>query len=321
MHKNFPLLLLLVTLLATCLAAPGNAASTRGEVFLDGQSIHLGDLFSDVGSKADTVVADAPAPGQKVVFDATALVQLAHTYGLDWKLPSNYVRVTVTRESQVLTAAMIRDKVIAELGKTGAPADLDVAMDNQGFELHRAKNEPLQFSLTDVQFDPIKCRFKAILSVANGDEKKTDILNVSGRAMPMVDVAILVHPIDMGSPITEADVQWSHVALDKAGADAITSPARLADMETSHRLNAQNVLRLRDLRHVRLVTKGSLVQMVVEMEGMQLSTQGRALSDGAMGETIRVLNTQSNRTVDATVSGSGKVSVTPREETGKIAAR
>ena len=42
---------------------------------------------------------------------------------------------------------------------------------------------------------------------------------------------------------------------------------------------------------------------------MVLTTPGRALDDGALGEVIRVLNSQTKVVVDATVSGGGQVSV------------
>jgi len=53
-----------------------------------------------------------------------------------------------------------------------------------------------------------------------------------------------------------------------------------------------------------------LVTMVLQTSNMVLSTQGKAVQDGAKGEVIRVQNIESNRIVDATVVGSNQVAVT-----------
>ena len=49
---------------------------------------------------------------------------------------------------------------------------------------------------------------------------------------------------------------------------------------------------------------------------MALTALGRALDDGALGDTIRVLNSQTKIVVDATVSGNGHVSVAPASPPG-----
>ena len=61
-----------------------------------------------------------------------------------------------------------------------------------------------------------------------------------------------------------------------------------------------------------VVAKGATVTMSYRMPTMALTVAGRALEDGAMGETIRVLNIQSNRVIEAAVASAGLVNVTAR---------
>jgi flagella basal body P-ring formation protein FlgA len=49
--------------------------------------------------------------------------------------------------------------------------------------------------------------------------------------------------------------------------------------------------------------------MVLQTQNMYLSTQGKAVQDGAKGEVIRVQNLESNRIVEATVIGTNQVAV------------
>lgn len=304
------LLLLLATLLTFSMAAPCWAVSTRGEAFLDGETIVLGDVFTDVGPLADKVVAPAPGPGQKITYDVSALLQIARAFNLDWRPGSNYERVAITRNSNKLDNTAIKNALLAELEKIVPTKDLDVVLDNQGLEVNRAKNEALDYHFVDTQYDPVKHRVQTKLIVAKA-KGTAEVITITARAMPMVNVATLSHSISEGTTLGDADVTWNRVAADKAGADAITDMAMLKNAEARRNLAAQTVLRLRDVRSARLVTKGSLVIMVVETPFMQISAQGRALNDGALGDTVRITNTQSNRVVDAIVTGSSKVSVTP----------
>ena len=64
-----------------------------------------------------------------------------------------------------------------------------------------------------------------------------------------------------------------------------------------------------DLRAPIVVARGSLVGMTLTTPNMVLTAQGRAIEDGAMGQVIKVMNTQSKTTVDAVVEGPGRVVV------------
>jgi flagella basal body P-ring formation protein FlgA len=59
------------------------------------------------------------------------------------------------------------------------------------------------------------------------------------------------------------------------------------------------------------VRRGESVNLVYEAPGMSLSMRVRALEDGAVGQSVRLLNTASNRTIDAVVTGPGAARATP----------
>ncbi|ANP47344.1 flagellar basal body P-ring formation chaperone FlgA [Candidatus Viadribacter manganicus] len=59
------------------------------------------------------------------------------------------------------------------------------------------------------------------------------------------------------------------------------------------------------------VRRGDFVDLVYQMPGMSLSMRARALEDGAVGQGIRLLNTSSNRTIDAIVTGPGAARANP----------
>jgi flagella basal body P-ring formation protein FlgA len=53
------------------------------------------------------------------------------------------------------------------------------------------------------------------------------------------------------------------------------------------------------------IRRGEAVTLVYQAPGMSLSMRTRALEDGAIGQSVRLLNTASSRTIDAIVTGPG----------------
>jgi hypothetical protein len=54
-----------------------------------------------------------------------------------------------------------------------------------------------------------------------------------------------------------------------------------------------------------LVQRGETIALVFSAPGVTMSARARALEAGSLGQSIRVSNLQSNRIVDAVVTGSG----------------
>jgi flagella basal body P-ring formation protein FlgA len=58
-----------------------------------------------------------------------------------------------------------------------------------------------------------------------------------------------------------------------------------------------------------MVHRDDSVTLVYEVPGILLTTRGKALEAGAEGDVINVLNVQSKRTVQGTVTGPNRVSI------------
>ena len=59
------------------------------------------------------------------------------------------------------------------------------------------------------------------------------------------------------------------------------------------------------------IRRGETVTLLYRAPGMTLSMRARALEDGAIGQSVRLLNTASNRTIDAVVTGPGAARANP----------
>jgi flagella basal body P-ring formation protein FlgA len=58
-----------------------------------------------------------------------------------------------------------------------------------------------------------------------------------------------------------------------------------------------------------LVARNSTVTIVLQTGYLRLTAQGKAIEDGAKGDTIRVTNLQSKKTIEAVVAGPDFVTV------------
>ncbi len=121
-----------------------------------------------------------------------------------------------------------------------------------------------------------------------------------------VRVVVPAHDIARGAVISESDVTYLAARGDVMGG-IVTSLSDVVGMEPRRMLRAGETLRLSDLRHPVLVTKGSTVTMVFEAPGVVLTASGRAMSEGGVGETVTVQNPASFRQISAIVIGPGQV--------------
>ncbi|MGE3142983.1 MAG: flagella basal body P-ring formation protein FlgA, partial [Hyphomonadaceae bacterium] len=54
-----------------------------------------------------------------------------------------------------------------------------------------------------------------------------------------------------------------------------------------------------------VIRRGDVIQLVNVAPGLQLTTRARTLGNAAIGDSVRLVNLQSNRTVEAIVTGPG----------------
>ncbi|MEE9545090.1 MAG: flagellar basal body P-ring formation chaperone FlgA [Rhodospirillales bacterium] len=291
-------------------ALPGEPVVLRETVTVNSSLVRLGDLFTGAGKKSPAVVAYAPGPGERLVFDARWLYRLARAYKLDWKPLSIREQTVVKRESQIIGHEEIRDYILAALVDKGAAADMQVELSNRLLRIHVAGDRTATAAVEDVAYDPRTQRFTAIL-VAPADNPAAKRFQVTGRLHKMIETPVLVRRIPPGEVITSDDIEWIKTRSSRLQRNIILAAEDLIGREPRRGLRAGIPVRASDVRRPVLVPKGGLVTMVLRMPSMVLTAQGRALEAGSDGDVIRVTNTQSNTVIEAVVAGAGRVSVRP----------
>ena len=129
-------------------------------------------------------------------------------------------------------------------------------------------------------------------------------------APALAEAVIVTHLLEPGVTIAEGDVTL--VDADIPG--AVTSlEAALGQAVTEVVYPGRPVL-LAALGRPKIITRNQRVSLVYQVGGLQILAQGRALSDGAVGEEIRIMNSSSHATVTGTIAADGTVHVSPKKE-------
>ena len=131
----------------------------------------------------------------------------------------------------------------------------------------------------------------------------------SGSASQAIRVPVLRDNISIGTVINKGDIVWTEFPAQQVGQNIITDANNLVGMAARWSLAGNRPIRETDVRPPILAKKGSLVTMIVTTANMTLSATGRALQDGALGDTIRIINPTSNKTVEGVVMADGNIAI------------
>jgi flagellar basal body P-ring formation protein FlgA len=133
-------------------------------------------------------------------------------------------------------------------------------------------------------------------------------------------IAVLSRAIARGAAIEAGDVIW----MDAPAAtprDAIADPDALIGKSAKRALAANTPLRAADVMETPAVKRGEMVTLLFEAGGLRLSVRGRAMADAPVGAIIKVLNPQSNKTLDAMVESQGVARVLSSQQSGRVVAQ
>lgn len=283
----------------------------RDQVVVHGDLVTLGDIFENAGAAAKVAVFRAPDLGTQGVVAAARVAEAAERHGLAWNNPHSVPRITVSRPSRLVgheeIAALLRNRIAAELGVTDPKAlDVDLPRNLRPMHIDPQVTEPLV--VKRLSLDPRSGSFHAVVGLQESNSDTPDQA-YQGRATEMVEVAAPMRGIERGAVMADGDVTTMRIPRLQLSSDVIVDRAGLIGMAARRGLPPDRPVRRADIERPKLVERNAIVSIVYRVRGLVLRSSGRALGDGALGESVPVLNIQSKRTIYAQVAGPGEVSV------------
>ncbi len=302
---------LLLAGLAAALVVTGHsatAATLKRAVTVTGVVVRLSDIFAGTDVAADIVVGRAPALGTKRTLGLHRLKSIARAHGLDWKPAGRHSRTVITRVARLIDIGEIEIALRRALTQHGLPENHQIELFNRQIRVFAAIDAPAPYEIGNVRFDAGSGRFSASLIVTD-DSRIRRIVGLNGRAYRIIEIPVLSRPMRPGDVIQRVDVEWIAVRSDAATRNAVVDLAEIVGQTPRRPLRAGAPIRRGDVRRPVVVARGSIVTLELRTRRMTLSAKVKAAEDGAKGQTIRLINTRSNRTIEGIVVGPGRVVV------------
>ncbi len=280
----------------------------RKNITVQGEAVRLGDIFDGAGVDADAIVAYAPAPGRRAIFDANWLTRTAAEYGLPWKAASRLDRVAVERASTIVAQTEIEAALRDELARRGYGREYELILNNTALRIHVPVEQAATIAIESLAIQQRGERLTAVLRIP-ADDPAARRVNVSGRFFAVVGIPVAARLLPRGERIAAQDITVKQVRASTIQGDIVTDPAALIGLAPRRALSAGMPILATELGQPILVRRGRPVTMTFTRNNMTLTATGRALDDGSLGDLVQVRNTKTLRTIDATVTGADRVVV------------
>lgn len=292
-------------------ASPSQAVSEhqlKSNILTPSEMVVLGDFFENAGPAAEVVVISAPKPGESLYVKTSLIEDAAEAGGMEWRSPRGISRVLVTRAGTPVPLNTIIKAVREEFHRRDPDDSFKIDIKSDKATLYVPLGADPSVVVEGLDHEIRNSKFTARLYLPGaipGDQR----VKLPGQARIIRELPVLAHRVPVGEVITEDDLQWIEMAADRMGQGIIQGAYDIIGQSPRRTIKPGKPVRFRDVQKPLLVTKGSLIKVIVQTPYMQLSTTGKAMDSGAHGDAIRIQNTTSRQIVQAVVEARNRAYV------------
>lgn len=285
------------------------AETLRPIVQISNQMLYLGDLFEGLPeSKAKVVLGPAPQPGKEMVLNAATLMRVAQAQDLDWRPSSTAEQITIRRNATVIGKDIVEKLINEKLFENGLTGDYKLSMANTIADIVMPDNMPAQAEVSKFTFNVQKDTFEATIAAPSATNPAYE-MNVSGSVDRVISLPILKTSLKNGDIISDADIDFIEVLQKDVQRDYILRAETLKGMTPRRMVMSGKPIRDMELENPQIVTRGASVTLVYKSGPMTLSARGKSMQGGARGDMVRVINMNSNRSLEGIVTADNEVTI------------
>lgn len=198
------------------------------------------------------------------------------------------------------TALTLEEALLDQLIAKGAPEDGAVAL------VGRVPRgiEPETLELAKIDYSAETGRFVVQVRLASGR-----LYGMQGKVEDGMDVPVLTRALKAGDVVAPDDVMFVRMAASRVPRGSVGDAEKLVGFSARRQLRAGLPLRESDIQKPLVIRKGDAVMIVFRAPGIELTSRGKAMTEGGVGDTVAVVNAQSLKQIDAVVLGAGTVNV------------
>jgi flagella basal body P-ring formation protein FlgA len=123
------------------------------------------------------------------------------------------------------------------------------------------------------------------------------------------DVAVTAKPVLKGQNIDHSAVVFAKQNIVRLKNGYYAKTSNIGQLQASRNLVRGTVLNPGNLNPRLLVRSGQVVTLVLNYNGLQIKSSGKALQSASLGQIVRVRNGQSQKVVEGIVAGEALVRV------------
>ena len=312
------LIIALVLLLATLgreagaeTAGPAAVPRLKELVTVTSELVRIGDLVENAGEAADIPVFRAPDLGETGTVPVARVAEALRPHGLDRLNTGGLGEVVVTRRSRAITADELKDRITRAFAGQfgfGDAGNLSVILDRQVRTLHVEAAATAELAITRMNVEPRTGRFDVGFELPGSGAARRMRLRFTGTVVETALAATLVRSLRPGEVIKASDIAMARRPKLEVGSDAIAAEQAVG-LAAKQPLRSGQVLRSADLAKAQIVQRNEAVTIIYEVPGVMLTVRGKALEAGALGDIVSVMNVQSNRAIQGTVTAPGRITI------------
>jgi flagellar basal body P-ring formation protein FlgA len=305
-------LTLLLAFAAPAAAQNAGAPTLKRSATVASEFVRIGDLVENAGVVANIPIfrsPDAGATGSVPVERVLDAIRPHELIGID---PGSITEISVTRLGRPIAGKDIETHIarfFAGQYGLGEAKNLAVVFDREVRTLHVEASATGDLQIARSSYDPRTGHFDVTFELPGSNLARRLTLRYSGILAETLETAVLLRPLARGEVIKRSDFSLERKPKSEIASDAVRADEPIIGLAARQSLRAGQPLRRGDLMKPELVRSNDTVTLVYEAPGILLTLRGKAIESGADGEVITVLNPQSKRTVQGTVSGPGRVTI------------
>jgi flagella basal body P-ring formation protein FlgA len=279
-------------------------------VAISSEIVRIGDLVENAGASSDIAVFRAPDLGHTGSVPVARVIEALRVHNMAGVETGGLSEVIVTRESRAFTGRDIIERIAAAFAGQfgfGEAQDLAITLDRPVRVLH-VESSTGDLGVARMNVDARNGRFDIAFEIPGSAAARRLPLRFTGTIAETLEAATLVRALRRGDTIKQSDVVVQRRAKAEVGDDPLSAEQAIG-LALKRPLRAGQALRASDAMKPEVVQRNETVTMVYEMPGILLTMRGKAQDAGAVGDVISVVNVQTNRTIQATVAGPGRVAI------------
>lgn len=283
------------------------AASLRSETIITGDYIKLGDVFDGV-KNAEYILGPAPAPGKDMVLNARTLYKIASALDVDWSPSSSAEQLVLKREAVVVPETDMTAELESKIRDSGVDEKFSIQYTNAPSALVLPFGSKQTLEITAFNFDPTNDTFNAVI-VSPSASNPIKRVSTSGRIERLIPVPVLTNSLRRGDVIGAMDIDYIDLPQNRIANGTVLEADDLVNMTPRRVLSSGKPVNVNELEHPKMVDRGDAVTLIFANGPMVLSVVGKSLQAGAIGDTVRVSNSSSNKNLQGVVTAHREVTI------------